>query len=242
MSPQPAPRILGVLFAYNEEKTIGHVIERLKVTDLSDLLVIDDGSTDGTTEILRREGIPFLRNPTRQGLGMSARKLVEYIRAHQYDIVVTLAANGKDDPGEIPQLLKPILEDGYDMIQGSRYLVGGRHANMPLYRWIGTRFVYPFLFFLLTRRWLTDPTNGFRAFRTAPMNDPRIDIYQDWLREYELEPYILYKAVTLEYRMKEVPVTKLYPNRGADYTKMKPVTGWWSILRPIVLLGLRIKR
>ncbi len=89
---------------------------------------------------------------------------------------------------------------------------------------------------------VTDSTNGFRAVRSRFFKDPRMDISQSWLDRYELEPYIFYYAVKLGYRVKEVPVTKIYPPKTEGYTKMKPVSGWWSILRPVIYLGLRIRQ
>ena len=94
----------------------------------------------------------------------------------------------------------------------------------------------------LTGTKITDSTNGFRAMRLSIFDDERIDIDQTWLDQYELEPYILFKAMTLGYQFKEVPVTKIYPPKKLGYTKMKPIVGWWSILRPIFLLGFRIKK
>lgn len=89
---------------------------------------------------------------------------------------------------------------------------------------------------------MTDTTNGFRAVRMSMLDDARINLNQQWLDHYELEPYLLYKAIMLGYKVIEVPVTKIYPPRSEGYTKMKAITGWWSILRPLVYLGLRIKR
>ena len=89
---------------------------------------------------------------------------------------------------------------------------------------------------------MTESTNGFRAFRVAILQDARINWRQPWLDKYELEPYLLYKAIKLGYRHRETPVTKIYPPHAQGYTKMKPITGWWSILRPIVYLGLGIKK
>ena len=88
---------------------------------------------------------------------------------------------------------------------------------------------------------MTESTNGFRAFRTALLRDPRIDWRQEWLDRYELEPYLLLKAIRLGYRHGEVPVTKIYPDHQLGYTKMRPFVDWWSILRPIVYLGLGLK-
>ena len=152
-----------------------------------------------------------------------------------------VAGNGKDSPADIAKL-KAAIEEGYDFVQGSRYLPGGSQGRMPLYRKISTRFIHPLLFSLITGRNITDSTNGFRAIRVAILDDERINIDQEWLDRYELEPYLFYKAIVCGYRVKEVPVTKIYPPKGQGYTKMKAVTGWWSILRPIFLLGLGIKK
>lgn len=243
MSIEPRQqRVLAVSSVYNEENAIAQVIRQLKHAGMTDIAIFNDGSTDQTADLIEEPGVIVLHNGGRHGLGAAARTLIEYARSHEYDIMVTLAGNGKDDPAQIPRLLQPLLEEGYDLVQGSRYLPGGSYRNMPFYRWLGTRLIYPLLFFLVTGRWMTDATNGFRAFRMSLFDDPRINLHQDWLSQYEMEPYILYKAVTLGYKVKEVPVSKTYPKRGEEYTKMKPITGWWSILRPLVLLGLRIKR
>lgn len=73
------------------------------------------------------------------------------------------------------------------------------------------------------------------------LEDPRLDLEPDWLDEYSLEPYLLYKAIRLGWRVGEVPVSKIYPPRSVGYTKMKPITGWWSIIRPVLLLGLGLR-
>ena len=84
--------------------------------------------------------------------------------------------------------------------------------------------------------------NGFRAFRARLLEDRRIDLDQAWLDEYELEPYLYWKVIRLGYRTAEVAVTKIYPPKSLGYTKMAPVTGWWSILRPVILLGLGLRK
>ena len=112
---------------------------------------------------------------------------------------------------------------------------------MPAYRKVATR-LHPQLMSLVAGGRVTDSTNGFRAFRLSLLDDQRINIDQDWLNAYELEPYLLFKAVKLGYKFTEVPVTKIYPSKKLGYTKMRPFIGWWSILRPLVYLGLGIKK
>ncbi|HSA30300.1 MAG TPA: glycosyltransferase family 2 protein [Candidatus Omnitrophota bacterium] len=233
--------------AYNELTKLESAIQRFlnsPVRHAVDYVVIDDGSTDGTTSMInsfKQEGISAVRHDTRRGVGAAIRTAIHFAKKAGYRTIVIMAGNDKDDPQEIPLVLAP-LEEGYEVVQGSRYLGGARiGGDMPLYRKWATRF-HPFLMSLLTGTKVTDSTNGFRAMRLSMFDDPRINIDQNWLDAYELEPYILYKAIILGHRFKEVPVTKIYPPRELGYTKMKPISGWWSILRPLVLLGLRIRR
>jgi len=167
---------------------------------------------------------------------------MEYALRQGYEVVVIMAGNDKDEPNEILSLVAPIVEEKYDFVQGSRYLGGQRAGgDMPLYRKWATR-LHPRIFSFFVGRQVTDSTNGFRAIRVDVLRDSRIDFRQDWLRSYELEPYVMFKAITCGYRFCEIPVTKIYPPKRLGYTKMKPFVGWWSILRPIIYLGLRVKK
>jgi dolichol-phosphate mannosyltransferase len=139
-------------------------------------------------------------------------------------------------------LLDPICNDEADFVMGSRYLAGGSAAgDMPLYRRLATR-LHPWLMSRFADKPLTESTNGFRAFKLSILDDPRINLEQYWLDSYGLEVYLLWKILTLSYRHVEVPCTKVYPPRALGFTKMKPIIDWWTILRPILLLGLGMKR
>jgi len=243
-------KALVIICAYNEgvklEKTgerIRSALEKRKCEPTIDVLVADDGSTDGAPEAVAAKcGFLLFRNAERKGIGHLIRGAYRYGLERGYEILVTMAANNKDNPEEFDRIIGPVFEDKADFIQGSRYLPGGNFGNMPLYRVLTTRYVHPMLFSFVSGRCVTDSTNGFRAVHAKVLRDEHIHLDQDWLDRYELEPYLFYYAVKLGYRVTEVPVTKIYPVKGLGYSKMKPITGWWSMLKPMVFLFFRIKR
>jgi dolichol-phosphate mannosyltransferase len=225
----------------NEELKIGEVVRRAPREVVDEVLVVDDGSTDRSPDVARGLGAVVLPMGRTVGVGAALRAGYRYAVERGHDVVITIAGNNKDAPEEIPLLVDPIADDRADFVQGSRFLK--RDANfgpMPLYRRIATR-VHPILFSLVARRWVTESTNGFRAIRTRVLADPRLDLSAPWLDEYELEPYLYLRAIRLGYRTAEVPVTKIYPAKKLGQTKMKPITGWWSILRPLVYVGLGLR-
>jgi dolichol-phosphate mannosyltransferase len=233
---------MAAAIAHNEATKIGNVVERFPPGAVDAIVVVDDASTDETGGVAAARGARILRHEQRGGAGAAIRTALRCAVAEGFDVLVVLAGNDKDRPAEIERLLQPIADQRADIVQGSRYLPGSHFGNTPFYRQIATRYVHPLLFSALVGRRFTDTTNGFRAIRLSVLQDREIDLDQAWLNQYELEPYLLFKAVRLGYRVMEVPVTKIYPPHELGYTKMKPITGWWSILRPLFLLGFGLKK
>jgi dolichol-phosphate mannosyltransferase len=234
--------VIAIAPVLDEERKIGEVVRRMPRPLVDQVLVVDDGSTDRSAEVARAGGAQVHSLGRTVGVGAALRTAYQMAVEQGYDVVVTVAGNNKDAPEEIPHLLDPIADGRADFVQGSRFLKpDATFGAMPFYRRVATR-VHPFLFSLVARRWVTESTNGFRAIRRQVLADPRIDLAQPWLDEYELEPYLYLRAIRLGYRTAEVPVTKVYPPAAIGQTKMKPITGWWSILRPLVYLGLGLRR
>jgi dolichol-phosphate mannosyltransferase len=241
-------RRLAIIPVYREIGKIGTVIERFTPESVDEIcLVVDDPDEAILEEIAEsrsRTRVPLIivENPARNGIGFAIKEGYRYALSHGFDLIVVMAGNGKDDPREIPRLTKPISKNGYDYVQGSRFLPGGRGEKTPFLRRIFTR-LFPFAWTFLTGVRCTEVTNGFRAYRTSILEDPAINIWQDWLNGYELEYYLHYKVLTLGYKFTERPVSKIYSHtKRESYSHISPLKDWQQIVGPIVLLRLGARR
>lgn len=237
-------KIIAIIPAYNEAGKIGIVVSRI-LGDAKDLVhqivVVDDGSQDSTAIEAKNSHALVLKHNVNQGAGAAIRTGIDYALKNKYSIAIVLGGDNQDSPIEIKRLLMPIIHEHFDFVQGSRYMPGGGRIQIPLFRRITTG-IYTFVFKLLSRFPITDGTNGFRAFSLSIFKNKNIDIWQSWLNKYELEPYLFYKVIENNFQVKEVPVTKFYPIGDIEFTKMVPFIDWWSILRPIIFLKLKIKK
>jgi glycosyltransferase involved in cell wall biosynthesis len=243
-------KCLATVVSYNDG-------ERLKKTLASkpgdfpyDILLVNDGSTDGSFDDVDTNAYKIIRNEVNSGIGVNIRKACKYAKENGYDIIALMPGNNKNTLAEIDRLVEPILKNKADYVQGSRYLPGSRRDHTPLFRLVMVKVLAAILSYLTGRK-ITDSMEGFRAFRLSILDDPDIDVYQDWLDRYGLEIYLFFKITYgRKYRYKEVSISKLYPKdkvtifnpKGVKYSKIKPFVDWWDILRPIPLLLFGIKK
>lgn len=237
----PRPRILVAVFVYNEGEKLRTTLGRFPETRTYDIVVMDDGSDDNPQAVIAAFGFTHLRHEVNRGAGAAIRTVIGYANENRYDILVLIAGNAKMHPSDIPGLLQPILDGRADYVQGSRYLEGGRTENLPRFR----RLMIP----LFTRivYWLTgfrgtDATCGMRAYRLELTRRPELDLSQPWLDRYEMEYYLHFYAIRLGYRLVEAPVAMTYPPEMKNYSKIRALVGWWSMIRPWVYLTLGWRR
>ncbi len=241
MSPISHRDILVAVVTFNEGEKLRRLAKRFPIPSDYHLIFIDDGSTDNSSEWLKSTGHHVIRQEQNSGVGTSIRSAIAYGRNRGLSVIVIMAGNGKMLPEEIPCLVEPILQDKADYVQGSRYLTGGQSPNLPIFRNLAIK-LYTRLVNLVLGFKGTDVTCGFRAYRLDLFDKPDIDLSQKWLDRYEMEYYIHYKVAKHGYRMAEVPVSMVYPTDSKAYSKIRPFSGWWSMLRPWIFLLLRIRK
>jgi hypothetical protein len=196
-----------IIPAYNEEGSIDHVVRAIRdVLPGVPVVVIDDGSADGTCQVARQAGAEIVRLPHHLGLGGAVQTGYRFAFEHGYDTVVRVDSDGQHNAADIPVLLEKLRTDNYDMVTGSRFLRDNGYQVQWLRRFGGLLFslvLYP----ILGKR-ITDPTSGFAA-----VNRRALEVFsRSFPLEYpEIEALVVLQRKRL--RFCEVPV-HMFPRRA----------------------------
>ncbi len=199
-----------------------------------DVIIADGGSKDGSLseQHLRSRNVRALLTKTGPGkLSAQMRMAMAWGLDQGYAGFVFIDGNDKDDPSAIPAFVRA-LESGFDHVQGSRYVPGGRAVNTPFARHWGVRLLHAPLISFAARHKYTDTTNGFRGYSARLLLDPRVQPFRDCFVAYELHYYLAIRAARLGFRVTELPVTRVYPT-GKTPTKISPLRGNLRILRTL---------
>ncbi|MCI9485926.1 MAG: glycosyltransferase family 2 protein [Lachnospiraceae bacterium] len=195
---------------------------RAHIADHADLVICDGGSTDGCTEEarLRKLGVNTLL--VKQDVGRQGAQLrmgIFWALRRGYEGIITIDGNNKDSIEDVPSFIKK-LNDGYDLIQGSRFIKGGRAVNTPLIRLLSVKLIHAPVISLTAHQRFTDTTNAYRAYSTRYLRDERVQPLRDVFVTYELLAYLSVRATQLGYKACEIPVTRAYPKTGKTPTKI----------------------
>lgn len=230
-------RFCVCVFLINEGERFRTQLTRMRpfLAEL-DLIVADGGSADGSADpdLSRNAGArALLIKRSEGGLSSQMRMALSYCLDEGYDGIITIDGNNKDDPSAFA-LFQHALADGYDHVQGSRYVAGGRAVNTPPLRHYAVTLLHAPLISLAAGFHYTDTTNGFRAYSRRMLLDARVAPFREVFRAYELHYYLAIRAARLGYRCIEVPVTRSYPTGGDTPTKIRGFRGNARILRTLL--------
>jgi glycosyltransferase involved in cell wall biosynthesis len=216
-----------VIPVFNEELTVGNVIERLtavmqKIGFKYEIIVVDDCSTDRSLEISKSQSAKVFSLEKHMGKGYALR--AGFAKA-KGAIVTTIDSDGSHRPEELPRLLTPILQNKADLVIGSRYLsqkpVAAKKLNV-----VGVR-LFNFLIKILTRAEVSDSQSGYRVMKSAVLRNMRLKS-----GEYEIESEMLVKTARQGFRVMEVPIS--FEQRTYGTSRLDPMVDGFKILLSIV--------
>ena len=214
----------------NESGKIEKQLERARTAGVGgviDIIICDGGSTDGGADsgTLSALGVNCLLTKTGAGRqGAQLRMGLWWALERGYEGFVTIDGNNKDSIEDVPVFTEK-LEAGYDFVQGSRFIKGGRAVNTPLLRLFAVKCIHAPVISLTAGRRFTDTTNAYRAYSKKYITHPEVQPFRDIFMSYELLAYLSVKASRLGLLVCEVPVVREYPKVGKTPTKIKGFRG-----------------
>jgi glycosyltransferase involved in cell wall biosynthesis len=224
-----APRIVVGIPAFNEERTVARVVlEAQKYADV--VVVCDDGSTDLTPTIAERLGADVLRHEQNLGYGAAIQSLFRRARELSADVLVTLDADGQHDPSEVPDVVKPIVENEADVVVGSRFVDKRAASTMPWYRRAGVKFITKLANGNSERNSVSDGQSGFRGYGRKALDG--LLVFENGMG---VSAEILINARKQGLRICEVSSSCSY-NIGTKTSKRNPVRHGADVISSIIKL------
>jgi glycosyltransferase involved in cell wall biosynthesis len=209
-------RLSIIIPAFNERDTIREILARVKAVELpqieKEIIVVDDGSIDGTRDILESEkakGIIVIFHPINKGKGAALRTGIEHASG---DYILVQDADLEYDPQDYPKLLKPIQEAKAEVVYGSRFT--GEHRNMFFHHWVGNRFL-TLITNILYNTTLSDMETGYKLWKAAIIKGIRLRA-----NRFNFEPEVTAKVLKKGIRIYEVPISYA----GREYHEGKKIT------------------
>jgi len=236
-----ATKYCFIPIVYNEGERFIRQLEQMSVNSaLADIIVAERRSTDGSTdhELLKSHGVRTLLTTDEAGGASAIRMGFAYALKQGYEGVVLIDGNGKDGVQALPDYLTQ-LDAGYDFVQGSRFMPGGKEKNTPALRRIGIKLIMIPLIWLGSGFVYSDATNGFRGYSKRLLCDPRIEPLRSCFEHFNLQYYLSVMAPALKFRVVEIPVERVYPDDGSVPTKVVGVRRNFQALWEMVLTVFR---
>jgi dolichol-phosphate mannosyltransferase len=232
-----------VIPVINEGHRLHLLLERMRecgIFEKFDVIVTDGGSKDQSveTEKLKSVGVNSLIIKKMDGkLGTQLQGAYSFCLERGYESVVTIDGNNKDNPQAIFRISEKLIE-GFDFVQASRFVNGGKHKNTPISRLLAIRLLHsPLLSVASGFRW-TDTTQGFRGYRSNLLASKQLDAFNPKLFDYTFLFYMSYAAPKLGFRCIEVPSERNYPKNGPVPTKIRGMSGNLKVLASLIRVCL----
>jgi dolichol-phosphate mannosyltransferase len=213
---------------------------KYNIANYADIVICDGGSTDGCTEENRLRKLHVNTLLVKQDEGKQGAQLrmgIWWALQRGYKGIITIDGNNKDSIEDVPHFIEK-LEEGYDFVQGSRFVKGGKAVNTPFIRTVSVKLIHAPVISLTAKQRFTDTTNAYRAYSARYLTDERVQPLRDIFMTYELLAYLSVRATQIGLRACEIPVTRAYPKTGKTPTKISFFKGNSELMK-ILLCNAR---
>ncbi len=227
-----ATKYCFIVITWNEGDRIINQLKRMRNNShLADIIIADGDSNDGSTDhcFLREQGVRTLLVTRETGLSTATRMGLAYAIIQGYEGIVIVDGNGKDGIEALPNFLAA-LDDGYDLAQGSRFMKGGFHKNTPIERYVGIRYIFAPVLSFASGFFFSDPTPAFKAISRKFLIDKRVLPFRKGFVRFNLLLYLNYRAAKLGFKVKEIPIVRVYPDFGPVPTKIHGMSLFINVL------------
>jgi dolichol-phosphate mannosyltransferase len=215
-------------------------ISKLKDRDF-DIVIVDGNSNDGSIDKISTVYNKIIRAilivPETRGLSHQLRFGFNYCLQNEYMFFMTMDGNNKDGVEGIKRINEK-LKEGFDFIQGSRFIDLDGSINTPVYRELAIKYIHAPIVSFFSGKKFTDTTNGFRGFSRLLLENNEINIFRDVFCKYELIPYISIRVGQLNLKSCEVPVIRRYPVNSKIPTKIHGLNAHMELMACLILSGL----
>lgn len=214
----------------NEGKRIWRELktaQKYNIDKICDIVICDGGSDDGCTDSEKLLSLGVNTVLTKRDVGKQGAQLrmgFWWALQRGYEGFITIDGNNKDSIEDIPKFIAK-LEEGYDFIQGSRFIRGGKAVNTPLIRWIAVRCIHAPIISWTAKQRFTDTTNAYRAHSKKYITHPNVQPFRSVFQTYELLAYLSVRASQIGLKTCEIPVARVYPKNERTPTKIKGMKG-----------------
>ncbi len=220
----------------NEGERISNELKRAqlhKINELVDIIICDGNSNDGCTDekLLRSLGVNTLL--IKKDTGKQAAQIrmgFWWAMQRGYKGIISIDGNNKDSIESVPLFINK-LDEGYDFIQGSRYIQGGKAINTPFIRHLSVKLLHAPIISLTAKYYFTDTTNAFRGYSMNYLTHPDVQPLREIFVGYELLAYLSVRASQLKMRVCELPVIRAYPKGEKTPTKISFFKGNSDLLK-----------
>lgn len=216
----------------NEGDRIAKELTRAKkhnVSNYVDIVICDGGSKDGCTEESKLRALDVNTLLVKQDTGKQGAQLrmgFWWALERGYKGIITVDGNNKDSIEDVPRFIEK-LEEGYDLIQGSRFIKGGKAINTPFIRMVSVKLIHAPVISMAAHQRFTDTTNAYRAYSARYLKDDRVKPLRDIFMTYELLAYLSVRATQIGMKACEIPKSRIWQRTDSGIIQTDDF-GFWQ--------------